>query len=402
MLDELGKEEKGSNVHNPAYSQPLCTIVQIAIVDLLRSVNVFPSAVVGHSSGEIAAAYSVGALNRESALKVAFYRGYVSAKLASTCSKPGAMVAVNLSEAEVQPFLDRINNLSTCGEITIACINSPCSVTLSGDAHQIDILMSLLKQQKVVATKLKVNVAYHSKAMEEVAIEYQTMIGDITTSEMAPNGVVMFSSVTGAKVSFDELRQPGYWVKNLTSPVRFLEAFSNLCLQPTQSPTQKFGTHGKGIAVTDVLEVGPHSALQKPIKDILSSLEHGESVVYNSILQRNVSALSSLFAAAGRLYCLGHPVNVTALNNRGQQVSRAVLIDLPEYPFNRSRSYWAEGRLSKNFRFRKHPPHELLGTTDPNWNVREARWRHVIRATENPWILDHKVIDLIVELLRCR
>ena len=199
-------------------------------------------------------------------------------------------------------------------------------------------------------------------------------------------------------VSFDKLCQPSYWVKNLTSQVRFLEAFSSLCLYSTQSPTQKLGTHGKGIAVTDVLEIGPHSALQRPIKDILNSLERGESVVYNSVLQRNISALSSLFKAAGNLYCLGHPVNVTALNNRGHQVSRTVLVDLPEYPFNRSRSYWAEGRLSKNFRFRKHPPHELLGTTDPNWNVREARWRHIIRATDNPWILDHKVVDLKVEL----
>ena len=312
------------------------------------------------------------------------------------------MVAVNLSEAEVQPFLDRINNLSTFGELSVACINSPWSVTVSGDAQKIDILMSLLKQQKVVATKLKVDVAYHSKAMDQVAIEYQTMIGDITTGDMASNDVVMFSSVTGAMISFDEVSQPGYWVKNLTSQVRFLEAFSSLCLPPTQSPAQKYGSHGKGIAVTDVLEVGPHSALKKPIRDILSSLEPGESVAYNSILQRNVSALISLYEAAGRLYCLGHPVNVTALNNRGEQVSRAVLVDLPEYPFNRSQSYWAEGRLSKDFRFRKHPPHELLGTTEPNWNAREARWRKMIGATDSPWILDHKVVDLKVEPPGCR
>ena len=398
----MAKDEDVTNVHNPAYSQPLCTVVQIALVDLLRSINVLPSAVVGHSSGEIAAAYSVGALSRESALKVAFYRGCVSARLAGTCSNPGAMAAVNLSEAEVQPFLDGTNTLSTFGGLSIACINSPWSVTVSGDAPKIDILMSLLKKQEVVATKLKVDVAYHSKAMDQVAVEYQTMIGDLTTGDMVSNDVVMFSSVTGAMISFDEVCQPGYWVRNLTSQVRFLEAFSSLCLPSTQSPAQRFGTHGKGIAVTDVLEVGPHSALKKPIRDILSSLERGESVVYNSILQRNVSALISLHEAAGRLYCLGHPVNVTALNDRGGQVSRTVLVDLPEYPFNRSQSYWSEGRLSKNFRFRKHPPHELLGTAEPNWNVREARWRHMIRATDNPWILDHKVTDLNVEPPRCR
>ena len=367
----------------------------MALVDLLYSLNIRPTAVVGHSSGEIAAAYSVGALSRESALKVAFYRGYVSATLANSGSRPGAMVSVNLSEKEVQLFLDRTVAPNACNGISVACVNSPFNVTLSGDAHQITTLISLFEQQNVFARKLAVNVAYHSKSMEQIALEYKTLIGHITMGGMESNGVTMFSSVTGAKISNTEVCQPGYWIKNLTSQFRFLEAFSHHYLQSTQSPTPKVENHGKGIAVTDVLEIGPHSALQRPIKDILNSLEHSGNVVYSSILQRNVSALTSLFTAAGRLHCQGHPVNVTSLNDRGQKVSRTVLSDLPEYPFNKSQSYWVEGRLSKNFRSRTHPRHELLGTTDPNLNARQAKWRHMIRATHNPWILDHKVIDLM-------
>ena len=91
----------------------------------------------GHSSGEIAAAYSVGALNRESALKVAFYRGHVSAKAANSCAKPGAMISVNLSETEVRPYLDRTTALFGSEEISVGCVNSPSNVTLSGDAQQL-------------------------------------------------------------------------------------------------------------------------------------------------------------------------------------------------------------------------------------------------------------------------
>ncbi len=301
------------------------------------------------------------------------------------------MVSVNLSETEIRPYLDQMTALSGCEGISIGCVNSPYNVTLSGDAHQISTVMSLFEQQKVAAKRLVVDVAYHSKSMNQIAAEYLSLIGDITIGETASNDATMFSSVTGARISTDEVCRPEYWIKNLTSQVRFLEAFSSLCSRSARHPTQNFGTHGKGIAVTDVLEIGPHSALQRPIKDILRYLEHGESIVYNSVLRRNVSALTSLFTAVGKLHCLGHPVNVTSLNNRGEYAPRAILSDLPEYPFNRSQSYWIEGRLSKNFRFRKHPRHELLGTTDPNWNDREARWRHVIRVTDNPWILDHKV-----------
>lgn len=225
MTDELSKNENITKVHNPAYSQPLCTVLQIALVDFSRSLNLQPSAVVGHSSGEIAAAYSIGALNRESALKVAFYRGYVSAKHANTCPKPGAMASVNLSEIEVRPYLDQTAALFGCEEISIGCVNSPRDLTLSDDAQHITSLLSPLEQQKVLAKRLRISVPYHSKAMDTVAIEYQALIKDIAMRMPAANAATMFSSVTGVGIPAKEVSQPGYWVKNMISPVRFSEAF---------------------------------------------------------------------------------------------------------------------------------------------------------------------------------
>ena len=115
----------------------------------------------GHSSGEIAAAYSIGALNQESALKVAFYRGHVSAKAANNFPRAGAVVSVSLSEIEVRPYIDQVTAIFGREEISVGCVNSPSNVTLSGDAQQLTTMMSLLEKQHVVAKKLMVEVAYH-------------------------------------------------------------------------------------------------------------------------------------------------------------------------------------------------------------------------------------------------
>lgn len=133
-------------------SQPLCTALQIAIVDLLASWGVTPSAVVGHSSGEVAAAYAAGALSKEDALIAAFYRGFVCQKV----TKAGGMAAVGLGKTEVLPFLVH--------DVGIACENSGSSVTLSGNSDPLEQVMSAIKSQqdRAFIRKLQVDMAYHS------------------------------------------------------------------------------------------------------------------------------------------------------------------------------------------------------------------------------------------------
>ena len=133
-------------------SQPLCTALQIAVVDLLASWGVTPSAVVGHSSGEIAAAYAAGALSKEGALITAYYRGFVCKKL----TKTGGMAAIGLGKSEVQPFL--VDGMG------IACENSGSSVTLSGDLEALEQAMGAIKDQhdQAFMRKLQVEMAYHS------------------------------------------------------------------------------------------------------------------------------------------------------------------------------------------------------------------------------------------------
>jgi acyl transferase domain-containing protein len=153
LREELLKPEKDSLVQKATYSQPLCTALQCALVDLLRSFGICGQAVVGHSSGEIAAAYASGALSLHDAIIVAYQRGMCSSKI----KKSGAMAALGLGKKEVEQFLKP--------GVVIACENSPESTTISGDAEAVDSVMSAIKSAapETFVRRLQVEKAYHSR-----------------------------------------------------------------------------------------------------------------------------------------------------------------------------------------------------------------------------------------------
>lgn len=148
--DEITKDPKKSEINRALYSQPLCSAVQIALVDLLASFGVRPSSVVGHSSGEIAAAYAIGALKMKDAMRVAYFRGVVSTNMAERGEVKGSMMAVGLSKEEALPFLDKLSK----GKAVVACSNSPSSITISGDVAAVNELHSILEEERIFARKL--------------------------------------------------------------------------------------------------------------------------------------------------------------------------------------------------------------------------------------------------------
>ena len=187
------KDSKESQINLALYSQPLCSAIQIALVDLLASWGIKPQSVVGHSSGEIAAAYAMGALNHEDAMLVAYHRGVCSSKMASK-ELNGSMMAVGMSEASVQPLIESL----TLGKAVVACVNSPSSITISGDVSAIDELHTILEDKKIFARKLAVEVAYHSHHMNAISEEYRAALENIKTRDPETN-VDFFSSVTVEK-----------------------------------------------------------------------------------------------------------------------------------------------------------------------------------------------------------
>ena len=142
-----------SQIDQAEFSQPLCTAIQIALVDLLSHWGIRPSAVVGHSSGEIAASYAAGLLSAEEAILVAYYRG----QLASSVPHEGAMAAVGMGSQDVQALL--------LEGVVIACENSPTSVTISGDSDKIELVIKKIQSERpgTFCRRLRVGVAYHSR-----------------------------------------------------------------------------------------------------------------------------------------------------------------------------------------------------------------------------------------------
>ncbi|KAL5323100.1 hypothetical protein ACEPPN_007628 [Leptodophora sp. 'Broadleaf-Isolate-01'] len=148
VIEELNKSEESSRVNQPEVSHPLCTILQVALVSLLEHWGVSPKAVIGHSSGEIGAAFAAGFLSCADAWKIAYFRGLHSGAL--PISHPelfGAMMAVALSEEAAYKYTTKC----TAGTIVVACINSPSSVTLSGDLAAIDEVETFLQGDDICA-----------------------------------------------------------------------------------------------------------------------------------------------------------------------------------------------------------------------------------------------------------
>ena len=382
LLNELLKDKTSSIVDFPRISQPLCTALQIALVDLLNHWGLRPTAVVGHSSGEIAAAYCVGSLSRQNAWKLAYHRGRLTSIIKYLApGLRGRMVAVALSKEAVEPFIMRL----TSGSATVACINSPESVTVSGDEAAIIELQNNLKANGTFARLLKVENAYHSWHMKTIEHHYIHAVKHIQASEVA-EGRLMFSSVTGQVISGVDLGAT-YWARNLVSPVIFSEAISSL-LRST-------------IARPDVLlEIGPHSVLQAPLKQILDAYHGSEARPASiSILQRGKNAAMTALQAAGELWTRGYPIDLKKVNMDLIDQPRhepQVLNDLPPYPFNHSKSYWHESHLGRAHRFRQFGRRDLIGAPALDSTPFEPRWRGFIRISENPWLLDHQVQNTVI------
>ncbi|KAL4865188.1 hypothetical protein BDV12DRAFT_200380 [Aspergillus spectabilis] len=402
LLKELTRDKLTTRVHATRISIPLCVALQIALVRLLESWGITPAAVASHSSGEISAAFAVGALTHRQAMATAYYRALLVAE-GETRREPGAakgaMAAVGLGVEAVQPYLDRVTREK--GKAVIACVNSPQSITISGDSDAVEEIEDLCKQDSVFARRLKVQQAYHSHHMDPFADSYREML----RIEMARDAVkppkqelkaAFSSAVTGTRITdMQQIASPDHWVGSLVQAVEFVDAFTEMVLGDPDEPT--------GRSVDVLLEVGPHTALGGPIREILSLPEFaGIELPYWGCLVRDEHAGDSMRVAALNLFRQGQSLIMNEINfpvlagAYDDECTPQVLTDLPSYPWNHTMRHWQESRLNRAIRERSQPPHELLGMpvagNDPSTNV----WRRMLRVTETPWVRDHVVQGSIV------
>ena len=385
LLEELSRDERTSRIHESEIGQPLTTSIQISLVDLLRDLKVNPYAILGHSSGEIAAAYAAGGLTMDSALQISFHRGSLASISRGLLNTQGAMLAVGLPEERVASYLSQLS----AGQAVIACSNSPLSTTVSGDEDAIIQLNGLLSQDSIATRMLKVDAAYHSHHMQAVASTYHTKLKGLEAG-MPDSSTRLWSSVT-AKTSSDLNRD--YWVRNLISKVRFCDALQTLCQQiHTESQDASLSAHHIFV------ELGPHSTLSGAINETIAHLEldlfaHS----YVSTLRRNHDSLLSFLHCIGHLSEQGVPVDLQASNSLERKVAyRSVISSLAPYPWDHSTTYWYEPRISKEHRFRPYPYHDLLGLRIPGLTNIEPVWRHILSTETLPWLKDHAVDGVLI------
>jgi acyl transferase domain-containing protein len=384
LVDELAKDAETSGVGQAHISQPACTAVQLALTNLLASWGVRPAAVTGHSSGEIAAAYAAGALSLKTAMAVSYFRGQAVVRLRETHPDlRGAMLAVGSSADVIARALKGIQT----GTAVIACENSPGSFTVSGDESAVDELAPRLESMQFFHRKLRVDVAYHSPHMELAADEYRAFIKDAKPAAAAARGTVRFySSLHGREVQDLTTLDASYWVANLVSPVRFSTALGELC------------SAEEGQAPDVIVEVGPHAALEGPIKQTLQSISHIQPPPrYLPTLVRNQDATQTMLNLAASMYTAGHQqLHFAAINGEdaSQPTPPKLLTNMQPYPWSRQR-YWAESRLSEQHRRKPFPRHDLLGLL-ADWSNNDIcpTWRNVLRLDDVPWLRDHQMMGL--------
>ena len=328
----------------------------------------------GHSSGEIAAAFAAGALTFESCLSIAYYRGIVAAKLKDKYpNMKGAMLAVGTSQEHAASMIEELEN----GQVVVACINSPSSVTASGDESAIDELQSAAEKKGLFTRKLRVDVAYHSPHMDLVAEEYREAIKNVRP--VASKSVQFFSSLMGRKTSTFALGS-SYWVSNLKSPVEFAKSLLNCC------SLDKEGSTPQG-SVTHLIEIGPHSALKGPIRAILSAAPRTkQKIEYSCALVRKENAVMSTLKLASELFMKGYSLDMSAVNFPSNAPKLKVLSDLPPYPWNHETQFWHESRISQSHRMKSRPRNDLIGTLVVDSNDLEPRWRNILRLDDIPWV----------------
>ncbi|KAK8119741.1 polyketide synthase [Apiospora kogelbergensis] len=346
----------------------------VALVEELRSYGIAPSAVIGHSSGEIAAAYAAGMISGEEAIIIAYFRGMVVEQVEAG----GAMMAVGL---DCDSAKELIANLGIGDQLGVACVNSPVNTTLSGKRSALDAVANeLLATGKFCRFIETGGQAYHSPLMKQVGELYQQLLDVYLVEQHQPEtpGPSVYSTVAadGVGTPLPPMAKSSYWRMNLERPVHFSSALTNL--------TSSCDYH--------LLEIGPHPSLKAPIRQTLS----GRSLPYTPTLARGEDSSLRIKKVAGELFRHGYRLAWDKINLLPPNF-QCVTDIVPPYPWDYSQGLlWFESRGATEMRNRRFPRHVLLGSLQPTGNGIDWTWRNSLRLKEVPWIADHRIEEQIV------
>ncbi|MBB5035203.1 type I polyketide synthase [Prosthecobacter vanneervenii] len=350
LIDELNRDEKTTRLNETHIAQTGLFALQVGLAELWKSWGVHPHAVVGHSMGEVAAAYACGALDLLEAVRVIHHRGRCMEKTPLR----GKMIAAALTQAEAEamiaPYGDRA---------ALAAVNGPSMVSISGDADAVDEIFRALEQRALFVRYVPVNYAFHSAHMEPVREELAESLAGLNPKA---GNIRLFSTVTGRQAEGTDY-DAAYWWRNVRQSVLFAPAIDSAI----------------AAGYTHFLEISPHPVLSNSMTECLTGA--GLSGMVLPSLRRQKPERATMLGTLAALHVNGHAVDWSALYPDGRYLLR-----LPEYPWQNDH-YWNEPTYSRKLRVNPqlNPLLQIaLPTLHPTWEVG-------LNKSLLTWLKDHRV-----------
>jgi len=355
IAEEMRRPEAQSSINLTDVAQPSIFALQVGLALLWKSWGVEPAKAIGHSVGEVAAAWCAGIYTLEDAVAVIYHRS----RLQATTGGNGRMAAVGMSAGDARRALRGRET-----ELQLAVVNSPNLVTLAGDTEALEELVASLSEQGRFVRWLRIDYAFHTHQMEPIRDE---LLDALASIEPRGSRIPFLSTVTGGALPGQKL-DAGYWWRNVREPVLFGPAISNLV------------RGGENLFV----ELGPHPALQGAINECLS--EQGRSGAVFHSLQRSTDESQELLANLAGLHVHGVPVDWAEVNQ-----SAGNFVRQPAYPWDRER-FWLESEESAAYRLAPIV-HPLLGL-----RVAAPRptWQFDLDTRLLGYLDDHRFWDSVV------
>lgn len=338
-------------------AQPALFAYQVGVTSMLRESGIEPIAVVGHSVGEVAAAWACGALDLETAVQVIYHRSHAQGKTRGQ----GQMTAVGLSEDEALAILEPL-----AGRLHLAGVNSSRGVTVAGDTEALDQLEAALNAQGVFQRRLDLDYAFHSPAMDPIESEIREGLSGI---EPRANAIPFYSTVTGDVLAANKL-DGEYWWHNVREPVRFKAALERIL---------------NDINANLFIEIGPHPVLRGYLADALRDANKVGRVLATAM--RNDDAPRKLQRCVGECLLAGIQIDWTRYFPHGRR-----RVELPHYPWQRER-HWHPTTAESLKLLSRHNVHPLLGHPLPRHSL---TWENQIDTALFPSLADHVVGTAVV------
>tara|TARA_B100000029_G_scaffold516253_2_gene628084 strand:- start:92024 stop:98293 length:6270 start_codon:yes stop_codon:yes gene_type:complete len=351
IIDAIMNGNRGTQITDIETAQAGNLLIQYAIADWWRKIGVKPEIIIGHSVGEISAAYEAGILKLEDAVKIIYERTRLQKKFVGS----GEMLAVGISAEAIQPLIKPFNDIS------IAAINSSVSVTLSGSKPSIEKIRKILIKKNYFYKNLNTNIAYHSDQMDVIKNDFIKSLDGLSLNK---NKKPFYSTVTGNKIIGTDLT-PDYWWANLREPVYFNKVFKNLSKEMNYV----------------FIQIGPQPVLSIPIVENLSHFNLSGEILPSML--RNDDQWKVLLESASKCH-------VNGLNLKWSQIYNNPSVKFPmvAYPWEKQK-FWLENHTSQpNINL----PNKFLGkgfesSVDPD----SCLWEGSISLTTHPILSKHNI-----------